>query len=276
MGSPLKWHGGKAYLAKWIISHFPPRDNYTHYNEAFAGGLSVLFAHDPEGKSETVNDLNEHLTNFWRVLSRPSAFEQFSRMVQATPLSEWVFDNRDAESGSLYWKDFGPDATRAWEFFIKYRQSRQGLGKDYCTPTTRTRRGMNENVSAWLASIDGLPDAHSRLRRVEIRTKDAVDFIQQYDHDKALFYLDPPYTHDTRVTKDGYEREMSRDDHHRLLVCLSKIRGMFCISGYANDLYQEFADANGWRVASIEIDNKASSRKSKPKKVECLWMNYGG
>lgn len=29
---PLKWHGGKSYLAKWILGgNFPDRDSYTEW-----------------------------------------------------------------------------------------------------------------------------------------------------------------------------------------------------------------------------------------------------
>ena len=39
VSKPLKWHGGKHYLADRIISLIPP---HTHYVEPYAGGLSVL------------------------------------------------------------------------------------------------------------------------------------------------------------------------------------------------------------------------------------------
>jgi DNA adenine methylase len=263
---PIKWHGGKSYLASWIIEHFPSRERYTHYNEPFAGGLSVLFAHDPNGKSEAVNDLNGGLTNFWRVLAQTP--DRLIRALWGTPLSQSEF----LEALKC---NHDPDAVkRATAFFIRYRQSRQGLGKDYCTPTTRTRRGMNENVSAWLSAVDGLPEAHERLRRVEVRNMDAVKFIEQYDHEKALFYLDPPYVHETRVTTKDYEHEMSIDDHRRLLECLKSVKGMFVLSGYPDAMYSQYAAENGWCVDYREIDNKASGKKSKEKKVEALWMNY--
>jgi DNA adenine methylase len=73
--SPLKWHGGKHYLAARIVALMPP---HLHYVEPYAGGLAVLLARDPEderlflsphrGVSELVNDLDGRLTNFWRVL----------------------------------------------------------------------------------------------------------------------------------------------------------------------------------------------------------------
>src|SRR5262249_39556009 len=85
---PLKWHGGKAYLAKKIVALMPP---HLHYVEPYAGGLSVLLARDPEGTSEVVNDLDGRLVNFWRVLQDPETFERFRRRAEAVPLSrsEW-------------------------------------------------------------------------------------------------------------------------------------------------------------------------------------------
>ncbi len=43
---PLKWWGGKHYLAKRIIDLMPP---HVHYVEAYAGGLAVLLEKDPCG-----------------------------------------------------------------------------------------------------------------------------------------------------------------------------------------------------------------------------------
>lgn len=269
---PIKWHGGKSYLAKWILEHFPSRDSYTHYNEPFAGGLSVLFAHDPEGKSETVNDLNFGLTNFWQVLQAGKWFRHFERLVSVTPLSQVEFEYSskvDFES-----EEDHPEVVKAFDFFVKYRQSRQGLGKDYATPTRRTRRGMNENVSSWLSAVDGLPEAHERLRRVEIRNMEATAFIRKYDHEKALFYIDPPYLHETRVTTGDYEYEMSEEDHNELLKCLAFIKGKFILSGYPSTLYRMWSASQSFRCVEKQIDNKASSKKTKEKKTECLWMNY--
>jgi DNA adenine methylase len=271
MSQPLKWHGGKHYLAPWILSHFPARESYTHYAEPYAGGLSVLFAHDPEGKSETVNDVNGELINFWSVLGRREMFASFVDQINTIPLSEDIF-RRVIEN----WEEVPTmdDVTRACFFFIRYRQSRQGLGKDYTTPTRRTRRGMNEQVSAWLSAVDGLPEAHQRLRRVELRNKPALAFIREYDHPNVMFYCDPPYLHETRVTTSDYEFEMSPEDHQELLDCLATIEGKFLLSGYDSEMYRDAAAKHGWRSVSKEIDNKASGRKSKEKKIEWLWMNY--
>ena len=267
--NPLKWHGGKSYLAKWIISHMP---EHTHYVEPFFGGGAVLFARTGEGVSEVVNDVNQDLINFWSVLSSPDHYGEFERLVSMTPFSEDEF--REAcEAARL--PHTIPDIERAGEFFVRYRQSRQGLGKDFATLSrNRTRRGMNEQVSAWLSAIDGLPEAHERLRRVVVLNSPAVEVIKQQDGPDTLFYCDPPYLHETRNTTSDYEFEMSEADHIDLLETLANIKGKFLLSGYPSELYQSHADANGWTCEMMQIDNKASSKKTKEQKTECLWRNY--
>lgn len=264
--SPLKWHGGKHFLASFIVDNLPPSDQWTHYLEPYAGGLSVLFALPP-GKSETVNDLNSGLSDFWYVLANTP--DRMLRALWGTPLSQDVWQDAHVQSFAD-----GDRVKRATAFFIRYRQSRQGLGKDYCTPTKRVRRGMNENVSAWLSAVDGLQEAHERLRRVEVRNMDALNFIRAYDHEKALFYLDPPYMHETRKTRKGYDYEMTDANHLEMLDVLTGIKGKFALSGYPSALYEEHASKHGWRSVSRQIDNKASSRKTKEQKTEMLWMNY--
>ena len=270
---PLKWHGGKHYIAKQIIALFPPRDSYVHYVEPFFGGGSVLFEHDSEGKSEVVNDLNGELTNFWSVLQSPVGFAQMRRDLENIPLSINEFDKAQATLSEPVESSVPVD--RAVAFFIRYRQSRQGLGKDFATLSrNRTRRGMNEQASSWQSAIDGLPEAHARLKRVVILNSEAGKVICQQDGDKTVFYCDPPYLHETRKATDAYECEMSAVEHESLLQCLSRINGRFLLSGYPSRLYDHFAEAYKWRRVDIQIDNKASSAKTKEIKTECVWLNY--
>jgi DNA adenine methylase len=255
---PVKWHGGKSYLAKWIHSLAPV--GYTHRNIVFGGGLGEFWNWPHEGISEAVNDAYSQLTNFWRTLQDEQLFVNFCREVEAMPFSQ-------AE-----WEESDPSTPVG--FFVHFRQSRQGLGKDYATPTRRTRRGMNEQVSAWQTAVDGLPDCCQRLRRVEIRNRHFRDFIKTYDHPKALFYCDPPYVHSTRSTGGGeYSHEITEADHAELLDILAHMSGRFMLSGYRCEIYDQAAAKYGWTRHEKEIDNKASSQKVKPKKVECIWAN---
>lgn len=273
--SPLRYHGGKSKLAKWIVSQMPPHDRYV---EAYAGGMSVLFAKPCGNVSEFVNDLNGELMNFWSVLRDQNAFDRFRRIVEATPLSSELFEKSKEKLKSFHFRDVDcPDVDCAVNYFIVMRQSRQGLGKDYCTPTQRLRRGMNEQVSAWLSSVEGLPEVHARLKRVELRRQGAISLIKELDNEGTLFYLDPPYLKTTRNGGDEYgDFEMSDVQHAELLGVLAQIQGKFILSGYPSEMYDFAADLNGWRCIEVEVVAASSSKQDKKNDLrkECLWLNF--
>jgi DNA adenine methylase len=262
---PIKWHGGKHYLAARIVALMPP---HVHFVEPFAGGLAVLLAKEPEGVSEVVNDLNFELSNFWRVIREPESFERFRRFIEATPFSE------------VEWRDAGcPDLLaepwrRAVSFFIRCRQSLAGRMNSFAPLSrTRTRRGMNEQASAWLTAIEGLPAVHERLRRVVILNRPALEVIAQQDGDGTLHYLDPPYVHETRAAAEVYgDCEMSADDHGQLLATLRQARGKVMLSGYRCKLYDR--ELARWLRHDFELPNNAAAGDSKRRMIESLWMNW--
>lgn len=273
---PLKVHGGKSYLADWIISLMPP---HVHYVEPYFGGGAVLFRKPYDGISEVANDLNGDLQNFWNVLKTPTEFRELERALSLTPFSQpewtkavWASLNQPSDIH----KSFRGRVASAINFFIRYRQSRQGLGTSFATLSkTRTRSGMNEQVSSWLAAIDSFQEAHARLRRVVILSKPALDVIRSEDSPQTLFYCDPPYLSDTRSAKDAYgPYEMTADDHCLLLDTLARIKGKFLLSGYPSLLYHRLAKGFDFNRHSKRIDNKASGSRSKQIKTECLWCNF--
>lgn len=270
VSNPLKWHGGKSYLADQIIALMPP---HVHYVEPFFGGGAVLFRKPCEGVSEVVGDTYRRLTWFWQAIADPWCFREFREIIELVPFSQERW--QQAERNLRCWPSGYDWKHAAVDFFIVYRQSRQGLGKDFATLSrNRTRRGMNEQVSSWLTAIEGLPEAHERLKRVVILNAEACDVIRQQDGPNTLFYCDPPYLHSTRVTTGDYECEMDADDHLMLLATLADIEGKFILSGYHSAIYDAYAKTRGWRCVEIKIDNKASSKAVKEQKTECLWMNY--
>lgn len=265
MNSPAKRHGGKAYLAKWIISLMPAHARYT---ECCFGSGAVLFAKECEGIAEFINDIDGELMNFWSVLKDVELSKEFIRLANLTPFSQVEFQAAKTNSGDA--------VQRALNFFIVNRQSRQALGKDFATPTIRIRRGLNEQVSAWLSAVEGLPEACERLRRVEIWNCDLIKFIDKLDSYDSLHYIDVPYVHETRTATSAYQFEMSNGQHLKMLQYLNAgMRGKVMISGYPNGLYDtELTRERGWRTVDLEIDNKSSSSAIKEMKIERLWMNY--
>jgi DNA adenine methylase len=266
ISSPLKWHGGKSYLAKRIVELMPP---HKHYVEPYAGGLSVLLEKDPEGVSEVVNDIHAQLTMFWRVLQNDKMFKIFVRDIAATPFSEHEFH------GAKELFDESEPVACAINFFIRCRQSLAGRMQGFALVTrSRTRRGMNEQVSAWLSAVEGLPEVHARMKRVLILNRDALAVIKQQDGPDTLFYLDPTYLHETRATIRNYAHEMTTEQHQALLAVLSKLKGKFLLSGYRSKLYDTYAKQHGWTRHEFAISNHASGAKTKRKMIECVWANF--
>lgn len=278
--NPLKYHGGKSYLASRIVSLMP---RHLHYVEPFAGGLAVLLERDPNDKrlwlsetsgesgvSEVVNDIDGELVNFWRVLRDRDAFPEFLRRCQTTPLARAEFE--DAAHDYPFLEDV---VKRAWAFFVRCRQSRAGTFKGFTSLTrSRTRRGINGNASEWLGCIDGLPEVHARLQPVVIENMDAIDLIEREDAPNTLFYVDPPYLHETRATTDSYAHEMTAEQHHALLEVLKRCKGKVMLSGYPSDLYQSQLEFDGWTRVDFDMPNHAAGGDQKRRMTESLWLNY--
>lgn len=269
MDSPLKWHGGKSYLAKKIVALFPPHLTYV---EPYAGGLSVLLAKDPTG-AEVVNDIDSGLSNFWHVLANPACFKEFIRCVEAVPFSEVEWAASGDPNNARYRAIAMVDA--AVKFFVHCRQSLAGRGKTFAPLSrTRTRRRMNEQVSAWLTAVEGLPEVHTRLMRVAVTCRPALKVIDDLDDPQTLFYLDPPYLPETRTSPEVYRFEMGVDEHKALLARLAGLKGRFLLSGYRSTWYDAAATDCGWTRTDFDLANHAASGATKRRMTECLWRNF--
>jgi len=64
--APFPWFGGKSRVAHLIWKHF---GNVPNYVEPFAGSLAVLLGRPTPAKTETINDADCYLSNFWRALA---------------------------------------------------------------------------------------------------------------------------------------------------------------------------------------------------------------
>ena len=70
----VKIHGGKRYLAKWIISLFPPNYQKMVYLEPFCGAGSV-FLNKEASIEEAICDIDRGIINiFWALRDEPKEF----------------------------------------------------------------------------------------------------------------------------------------------------------------------------------------------------------
>lgn len=260
---PVKWHGGKYYLAREIAGHFPAHHTYV---EPYGGAASVLINKDP-APVEVYNDLDGRITRLFRVLRDHG--DEFRARLALTPYSEVEF--LDAVHPG------GDELERARRDFVRWRQSIGGRGGHFSFTRHRSRRGMADVVSGYLSSIDeGLPAIIERLRTIQILCRPALDVIRGWDGPETLFYCDPPYLLETRAAgcRNVYGVEMTDQDHRELAAALRQCRGKVALSGYPSHLYDELYD--GWRTVSFDMANHAAGALAKPREVERLWLNWPG
>lgn len=260
----LRWHGGKYRLAPWIISHFP---RHRVYVEAFAGAASVLLR-KPALPAEVYNDLDGAVVNVFRVLRNPAKALELERRLRLTLFAraefEWSYDAP------------GEEIDAAHKTIVR---GFMGFGSDSNTRSCRTgfRAKMADERAfpsqAWATYADAIPTFVRRLSTVMIEQRPALQVIARYDAREALFYVDPPYLHETRSSltgrsknTHGYAHELSGRDHLRLLAALKRLKGMVVLSGYPSEVYEN--KLKGWR--RVEIGALADGARPR---TEVLWLN---
>jgi DNA adenine methylase len=257
------WYGGKFNHLDWLLPLLPEAH---HYCEPFAGSAAVLLNRDPS-PVETYNDVDGEVVNFFRVLREQGP--ELQRAIALTPFAREEFHHAITASTEGVSK-----LERARRFYVLARQTRTGLAQSAtlgrwanCKDTSRA--GMSGVVSRWLGGVEGLSDIASRLLRVQIENRPALDIIRLYDSPGTLFYCDPPYLHDTRGDSAAYGYEMTDREHTDLSMALHACKGKVAISGYRNRLMDSLY--KGWRRFDAPAKQAHSIKKMR---FECLWMNY--
>jgi DNA adenine methylase len=262
MRPPLKWHGGKHYLAQRIVALFPEHHTYC---EPFGGAASVLLNKEPV-PVEIYNDLDRRLWRFFRVLRDCEKFAELHRRLQLTPYSEAEFNSA-----------LEPDADEIGQVrrdFVRWRLSIGGRGDAFSCTLHRVRRGMADNASGYLSAVDDvLPLVAERFRRVQMVTcTPATAAVLRWDSRDTLFYCDPPYLAETRTSPQVYGCEMTEDDHRRLAGVLRACAGKVVLSGYPSDLYADLYA--GWRTVTFDLANHAAGGGCKRRVCERVWLNW--
>ncbi len=257
------WYGGKFNHLNWLLPLLP---SCHHYCEPYAGSAAVLLNREPS-PVETYNDVDGEVVHFFRMLR-----DKKSALVEAiglTPFSREEFSRAVITNGERI-----TDLERARRFFIRARQVRTGLAQTaslgrWANCKNTSRAGMSGVVSRWLGSVEMLPDVAARLLRVQIENRPALEVIRLYDSVGTLFYVDPPYLHETRGDTKAYLFEMGNEDHATLAKVLSGIRGKAAVSGYRCDAMDSLY--KGWRRFDAGEKQCHSIKKTRR---EALWMNY--
>lgn len=250
----LRYFGGKWLAGNWIVSQLPPHECYV---EPFGGAASILIK-KPRSPIEVYNDIDDDVVNFFRVLREQPT--QLIEQIRLTPFArneQRVSKKRNVDMSSLErarlmyvdsWQSFGMLASGGgWRFMAEMKRA-------------------TIPAHDW-ARVDHLYAIAERLSEVQIESDDALKVIERFDKPTTLFYVDPPYMHETRFVTDGYNYEMSNEQHEQLLSALQGVKGSVILSGYHSSAYTNAL--HGWECIERKIQTNAVDAR---KATEVLWI----
>ena len=126
MKPPLSYYGGKQKLSRDICRALYQSPNWSekgHYIEPYFGGGAVFFAKEPQC-IETINDLNDNLIAFYRVVKDPAGFEKVKALLDGTLYSRSEFNR----AGRILRGEIEASAEeKAWAVFVASGQGKFGL-----------------------------------------------------------------------------------------------------------------------------------------------------
>ena len=262
----MRYHGAKWRLAPWIISHFPPHNCYV---EVFGGSGAVLIT-KPVVMNEVFNDLNSEVSTLFKVLRDHESTKKLCEAINMTPYSREEFVEA--------YEPFECNIETARRVLVR---ANMGFGSGGATRQTTgfrsyTNRPGKSLPAHWKETSEKIKVVAARLSNAIIENRKALDLIKDHARSGVLFYLDPPYVHETRSNnKLAYQHEMSIEDHIELIELIVGLaiqdKGDFIISGYDSDLYNDIFDKHGWSKSTRQI--AISSGKGSTVRTECLWLS---
>lgn len=255
--SVFPYPGGKAYLAPWIIEHFPPHKCYV---EVFGGGAAVLLTKEPS-HTEVYNDLDGDLVQFFRVLRERE--EELVEWLDKVPYAR----EQHQEFKEDFYSGERPDdpIERAGRFFyLRYSQ----YASKYRTPSGFAGAHQRNKARKLRNATEELHKFAERFRDVQIEKLDFEELIPRYDSEDTLFYCDPPYMDEG---DDLYRH--GEFDHERLVDLLEETEGKWAVS--YQRLPERLEDYVVVEKGRSQFMNKQHDNDSRSTKAtERLVMNY--
>jgi DNA adenine methylase len=252
------WVGGKRNLARRIVDLIG-RIPHRCYAEPMVGMGGIFLRRRRAAPVEVINDAHGEVVTFFRVLQRH--YPQFMDTLKFQITSRKEFERLAASDPSTL-----TDLEAAARFLYLQRLSYGGkvAGRTFGTTTTSAGRF---NVTTLGPRLEEL---HERLAGVVIERMDFERFLNVYDRQHTLFYLDPPYFGSERY----YGRDLfGRDDFNRLAAALRRLQGRFLLS--INDRPEVREIFSGFEIEAVPTTYTVHG-KGRAKVVGELLIQGGG
>jgi len=256
--SAFPYPGGKTVYCNEIINRLP---DHRRYVEPFGGSAAVLL-NKPRSYIEVVNDLDNDVVQFFRVLR--DRRDELEAWLQATPYSRSVYE----EWVSEFYDGHRPkdDIKRAgrW-FYLRYTQFNGSLDRRNGFKTG----GKRNEARSFRGGIQELRTVAARFHEVTIECQPYYQVVDRYDNPDTVFYLDPPY-YETNSDRDHYR--VGGDIDHEQFVDQLRDRDGYWIVSYA-ELPPQLRDISK-TVETYTAMYSMSYDDERQEKTEHLAMNF--
>jgi len=258
-----------------ILRNIPPHE---HYAEPFAGAATVFLA-KPLARLNTINDRDENIVSFFRVLQEPRKTQALLRRLKYTPYSRSEYRKACMLLSSGRQLD---DVVRAWAFYVA--QSMSVSHSYYHDPRGtgfgQSRRPTTIVYSSYLGRIRRLLEIASKLRMAQIENIDGVRLMERVDSPDVFMFVDPPYISRTvRLKASIYSADYDDTLHERLMDFLLVAKAKIMLASYPCEFYDSLLD-KGWVridkdkvISAVRVSPEPSSLR-RPRRTESIYLNY--
>lgn len=272
----FKYIGSKERMAG-VLSRLIPKTCRV-YAELFCGS-AALALNSRKFDVKILNDLNPHVSNFWKVATNPKTRPELLKRLQQTRYSWSEFmaakKRRDAhgakQADAIQW---------ATDTFVLNRQSFNASGDSWVyRDAGRYKRELITKTELPF-SFKILDDQNFRVYNTN-----AVSCLEQeqlLQNPDAFIFLDPPYLEGLRSDGKLYQVDMPDvRDHINLLRVIRDAKAKIVLSGYwsgrddGTDLYDYYLLPFGWHRHLLgEYTKGCETGAEKSKGAEWVWTNY--
>ena len=210
MNSPIKWVGGKRREIKHFEQYIP---KHKIYIEPFMGGGAVFWNLQPE--KAVVNDINEHLINFYEVLR-----DNYPDLKEELQLYTNTLESYKNVIKTLNTKQYKNKIEQAAIFYYLNKAAFSGSWRVNSKGGFNVGYGYYKNDNYKKLTDEFVPI----LQRTEICNKDYRDIIDTYkDNNDAFIFFDPPYLDcDTLYTSSQKFENIYKYIYNFMNECKSK------------------------------------------------------
>jgi DNA adenine methylase len=242
--------GGKRALSKTLVDQIAAVDHEL-YAEPFVGMGGVFFRRKHRPRAEVINDISKDVVLLFRWLQRD--YQQVLDMLKWQICSHEDFDRLLATDVATL-----TELERVARFLFLQRTSFGGQ-------VAKRNFGLSRSTPARFdltKLVPMLEDVHERLSSVVIENLQYKTFINRYDAEKTLYYIDPPYFGSEGDYGPGV---FARADFANLADLLSRIKGRFIMS--LNDRPETRAIFAAFHIESVTLNYRISGKVMPAKEI---------